>query len=183
MLMVNHLIGFGAAEDGPSLTGNSQTFTLGTNSAGVGTRTTRVVLAAALFAAGNGTAVRLSLVASSGGATITKVYFGQQAAAGDSYDAASLTQITFDGGNASTGAIAGGATKVSDIVPFVLDSSKAHVVSYYVSSGDVQYKSGSTANVSVYYSGTSTDQAATTDVTGYTNDATNQPYGLLKVEW
>lgn len=183
MLSVNNHIGFGAHRpSGVSLGGNSISWVLGSDGGGNTGFTIRIVLNAALFSA-DGTAVRATWRAHSGsGLTLDRSYIGEQTGSGDVYDAVALTQLTYDDGNASTGAVAAGAAKASDIVAFTLDQTKNYVVTAHVSAGDFQFRAAASSNVDQYYK-VAADEPDVLNVTSFTQDASNRPYALEQLEW
>lgn len=117
--------------------GTVRTDALGGSSGGNATVTFRHVFAAAGLTAPSGTPTQMRITfhaGTSGGENwqIDKAYVGHKAAAGDAYDAASLTQITFDGGSGSV-TITSGTTKLSDTIAFAWDKVSDLVISYYQS--------------------------------------------------
>jgi len=135
-----------------------------TGSVSIGNYTIRTVMAAVQFS-NSGNQLRLTLQAGSGSLGGTKVYFGEQASSGNDYDfAGPPTQITFDGGNASTGTLGPNATKLSDIIDFDFDHTKNYVFALYSPSN------GSTAKMAHANFDSYTkfgDDAATVNATGY----------------
>ena len=150
-----------------------------TNGSGNTGNTIRILLTAANIAQ-NGTSVAISLKAhSSSGATIDNAYIGQAATSGDAYDFASTpTEILWSGTSGVT--LGAGANTESDFVTFTLDSTKDHIISFYLSAGDIQY-GGAVAGYSNYYK--SGNDASTVNATGYTGPSTAESwmFNLLRV--
>lgn len=142
----------------------------------------RTVFAASLFSANAGT-IRITVRASSSGATVNGAHIGPKAGSGDAWDTSSMTRITFDGGNNSSGSISASSTKTSDIIVYNLDEAVDQVIALSVSAGDLGFHSGATSGMSQYYKTATADETATPNVSGYSQDASNAPWGITLLEY
>lgn len=115
---------------------------------------------------GAGSAIRFKFSGNSSGShTIDDVFVSQQAASGDAWDSHSdITRVTFNGG--SNGITIGVGEEVwSDWITYAVDDTKTHLVSTYVSSGSVPYRSDG-AHTVYYKAG---NEASTEDRSGYSS--------------
>lgn len=98
--------------------------------------------------------------------SIASVYVGVQAAAGDAYDAESLTQMFF-GGNPGVTQAATAFTQ-SDIADFEWNGTDNLIFSMHTGATNTTVRNRSLTNYADLYYLSGADQASTTDKTGYT---------------
>ncbi len=126
--------------------------------------------------------VKLVIYAHSAAAfTIAKMYIGEQAASGDVYDFASAPTAVLFSGNASTGAVSAGSSITSDAVAYVIPASKNIIVSFYFAANDGNFKRNGSYASGEWWSKASVDEAATANVTGYSQVALDL-VGLMRID-
>ena len=144
-----------------------------------------LVTAYDVAAPATGSQLRVTIQTSSTAATVNwdKVYIGHAAPSGDAIDFdGSQVQLLWSG--SASGSITGSnATLTSDPVTYAFDKTRALVISIHLG-GSGGSGLGLKADAHVGFGGgwkAAIDEAATTDVTGYTTFST-QIYGFAKVE-
>ncbi|SMQ65822.1 hypothetical protein SAMN06295905_1325 [Devosia lucknowensis] len=118
----------------------------------------------------NGSRVRVTVQGSASGLTISGLYIGNRDTAGDSWDALSLTPITFAG----VGSLTLGANQsiVSDWITFALDETKDLIFSFHVSANDFkQLATGLSGSDYNRFYKVSANEAAVANASGYTATA------------
>lgn len=155
--------------------------TLNSNSAGWNGYTMRQLLAASQIT-GSGSNIRVTIEASSGqGFNIDTLYIGHQAGSGDPYD--------FDGGQVQLLAsgsgsfvVAAAGTLTSDAAVFAYDETKAIIIAaHFDGAGFESVRGRSAAGAGTNYYKSGVNEAATTNVTGYSTTA-NQNLLVNKIE-
>jgi len=141
--------------------------------------TIRVVVPVSAYGAGvpaTGTKIRVT-ISSAAGATANKVYVGHAATSGDAYD--------FDGTQVQLSAFASTTWNIStfrigDVADYAFDKAKPLVVAFHCSGASDLRQASGTGWTS--YIKASVDEAATTDVAGYTPASANSSIGVARVE-
>lgn len=121
----------------------------------------------------SGTAFRLTLYGPSSGnaLSITGMRAGHKASSGDPIDFDG-TQVVVTVGGSATFSLAAGATVVTDWITYALDETKDFVVAFHTNAGDIRRRANVDAtNYDWWVKGGATE-VATSDVSGYSQDAT-----------
>lgn len=152
------------------------------NSANYSGYTIRLVISAAQLSNTGLGQVRVTYYSSSTEATtIDKAYIGPSAMTGDTYDAASLTQLLFSG---SPGfALSSNSNIVSDAAVFSIPASTDLILTAHIS-GDGSHddlRTGTATGYNLYYKA-AVDEAGTANVTGYSLLSANLAVFMLRVE-
>lgn len=130
----------------------------------------------------SGSSVRLTLTGPTAGApaVIGAMYIGQAAASGDAYDfAATPTQITVGGSGSFTVGV--GQVVVTDWIDFTLNEAQNYVTSFYVTSGDLRYKNGTSPDYATY-SRAGNEAATVNATTGYNESPSRDIAMVSKIE-
>jgi len=158
------LVGFSAA-----LVTGVMSVTMNTNATGAAT--IRVRIPAAAFSAG-GDAVRLTLTPHTVTTQQIQDCFIGRAAAAPATDFASVpTRVTFNNGANGVSLPGGGGTVLSDIVPFSLDASGDHIVSFNLTGAGAYRHANAATDFITYSKGGEAQEAGQISVTGYGSDA------------
>jgi hypothetical protein len=112
------------------------------------------------------------------GAAWDHIYVGHAASSGDAYDFDG-TQVQLLWSGSAAGSIAVGSTLTSDAVTYAFDKTKALIIAGHFTT-PAALRADAFAGFSRAYKA-AVDESATTDVTGYTVDASNLS-GFSKVE-
>jgi len=148
---------------------------------GTGDFNFRVLFAADTFS-NDGVSVRIQIEAKSDATTtVVGAYIGQQASSGDAYDMqdGTITQITFDAGQAGA-SISAGQLKYSDVITYSFDKTKAYIVSIGVS--DTYRAWTGQTGMQSYYRTAKSGNAGVADVSSYTTATAGVVYGLERLE-
>lgn len=144
--------------------------TLNLNDPGWSNATLRIVVPDTIIST-SGSLVRVTLQSGSGNScALSEVWIGEQATSGDAYDMKASTpapaQFLFSGSANIT--IPANSQVVSDALTFAIDETKTYVFGFYITAGDIRYKSSVTGTLSKYYTGG--NEAGTANATtGYSN--------------
>lgn len=147
--------------------------------------TVRQIVGGALIVGDPPSATKIRLTVHGGSTqpcTFDKCYVGHRAGAGDLYDAASLTQVTWGGLGGTTAPV--GTDVTSDPINFSYDGSSDLVVTFHISgdaSNDMGARDSSISNA-LYYWKAAVDEAATANVSSYDGPASSSLYFVRKIE-
>lgn len=155
--------------------------TFNADSSGWNGYTMRQLLAASQIT-GSGSNIRITIQASSaGGFNIDTLYVGHQAGAGDAYDFDGNQVQLFASGSGSF-VVATGNSLVSDGASFAYDETKAIIIAaHFIGIGTNAVRGRSAAGAGTNYFKAAVNEAATSNVTGYSTTA-NQNLLVNKIE-
>ncbi len=136
------------------------------NLGGISSQTIRQLISSSVLQTTGTGPVRVTFGAGSGGASLSSAYIGMAAASGDAYDFASTpVQIKFSG--ATSKSFSTDQSITSDPVILNVESGKNLLISFYLTSGNVNFENYADVNRDIYVK--AANETATVNVTGYSN--------------